>query len=78
MAGIRKMRRFGSVHRELTQPEEVIAQMAKDGKLAIVGKQAAEDSFLLGFPVTQLEGNNIVQIFPDGTRKILKSLAQAS
>ena len=65
------------------QPEQVISRLAKEGKLAVVGAKAMADSFELGLSVTRLEGNNIVEVFPDGTRKILKTIednltAQAS
>lgn len=57
------------------QPEEVITRLAQEGRLAVIGEKAVEESFRLGLSVTQLEGDDIVEIFPNGSRRVLKSLA---
>ena len=60
------------------QPEQVISRFAQEGRLAMIGKQAMEDSFSLGLSVTRLEGNEIVEIFPDGRKRIIKILSGQS
>ena len=64
--------------KKLKQPEQVINKLVQEGKLAVVGKKAMADSFRLGLSVTQLIGQDIVQIFPDGSKKVLKTLDRGS
>jgi len=57
------------------QPEQVISRFAQEGRLAVVGEKAMADSFSLGLSVTRLEGNEIVEIFPDGRKKVIKTIS---
>ncbi len=60
--------------RRKLQPEHVIVKLAQEGKLAVIGEKAMADSFRLGLPVTRLEGAEIVKIYADGRREVVKVL----
>ena len=37
----------------------------------LISQEAKRETWALGLPVTVLEGSDIVQIYPDGTKKII-------
>jgi len=57
-------------------PESEIKKLAKNGSLAIVGKRAIKESHRLGLSVTILEDGKIYRVYPDGRRKVIKTIAQ--
>jgi hypothetical protein len=62
-----------AVHSART-PEEAIPKLAKSGKLAEAGQKAIKASFRKGIAVTILEGNDIIRLYPDGSRTFIKKL----
>jgi hypothetical protein len=57
-------------------PEAVIVRLAQKGKLAAAGQTAMRLSLQRGLPVTILEDGKIYRVYPNGIRKLIKSISQ--
>jgi len=56
-------------------PETVIMRLVRNGKLADAGQRAMKSSLQKGLAVTILEGCKIYRVYPNGARKLIKSIS---
>lgn len=58
--------------------DATIGMMAKSGELMEIGKRAIMHTHRLGLPATIIEDGNIIQLYPDGQKKIIGKAAMGS
>ena len=68
-----RIRKVSALTKE--SPETVIMRLVRNGKLADAGRRAMKSSLKKGLAVTILEGGKIYRVYPNGARKLIKSIA---
>jgi len=67
------VRKLNPVTKE--SPETVIMRLVRSGKLAGAGQRAMRSSLQKGLAVTILEDGKIYRVYPNGSRKLIKSIS---